>query len=65
MNNQSRSRDVDPDYEQMRQNINDGQRLPYRQYVYQRTKEYILNIATDEEVDAIQKAIDKRLLSPY
>jgi len=52
----------DPLYEQVRENVTQGQRIPYRQYLRERTAYYIERIANDEELDYIVQSIKTRTI---
>ena len=58
----------DKDYQQMRYvfGLKTGDRIPYREYAYQRCLYYIGQLSTDEQLDTIQKQLDlRRQLHPH
>jgi hypothetical protein len=52
----------DQDYSKMKRalNIKGNERLPYREYVKQRTMYWIDNFATDDELDTLQTRLNLR-----
>lgn len=53
------SNEIEHEYSEMRQQINDGNRLPYHEYVVLRTLLYIEQKASPEEIELfMQKCID-------
>lgn len=51
----------DPLYQSVREQITQGKRLPYREYLNRRTIHYIENVATDHEIEDLKTAISNRL----
>jgi hypothetical protein len=43
--------EVEDEYKEMREQINDGKRLPYHEYVVRRTLVYIERTATPKEIE--------------
>lgn len=50
----------DPLYIKLRTEITQNKRLPYREYLAQRTLYYIKSIATEEEIEQIKNALTDR-----
>lgn len=48
-------------YQKTRNAINNGQRLPYREYLRRRSIHWLENVATDEEIDDAKTAISNRV----
>ena len=49
----------DPDYAMLKQNLLDGKRLPYREYLYVRCIYWIRNLASEKEMEVIQAELDQ------
>jgi hypothetical protein len=53
---------MDPLYKELRQNVAQDGRMPYRQYLRERTAYYIEKIADEEELDSIVNSIKERTI---
>jgi len=51
----------DPLYQQVRQKVTQGQRLPYKEYLRRRTIHYIEHVADKAEIEDIKLAIANRI----
>jgi len=54
-------KEIDSEYQKMRSSINNGKTLPYQEYVYQRAKQFIIQMATREQLKEFHTLIPQVL----
>jgi len=62
---ESNTKKIDPDYADMRKQINNGKILPYNQYVRERTYAWVRNKAEKEDLRMLQATIEVTLEEKY
>jgi len=55
-------KEIEVEYRNLREKINNGKRLPYRDYIRERARIYVDQLATYEELKDLQKRIELALI---